>query len=221
MIRKVLTVVVLALLGYTAQGQTQTVPPVVIASLPYTITVSGKYVLAGNLTGLLDIEADNVDVNLKTFSITGNGNAAQVPPAGVGTGILVGPHSAVAVRNGSVTASPYNAIVVAKGASETVFANLTVTAPATDSNSGCIADLGDGTTIHNCHLQSSTGFAILCFGTDEVVSGCDYSGSQYPIWYRSAPFDGDTFINNTGGGVPAPAPTPSPSPAPGDGGFGV
>jgi hypothetical protein len=44
------------------------------------------------------------------------------------------------------------------------------------------------------------GYAVLCFGTDEVISGCDFTQSYLAVAYLTNPVDGDSFINNIGTG---------------------
>lgn len=68
-----------------------------IANLPYTITASGLYYLAGDLTSTgngIIIEADNVTVDLMGFSLVG--------PGSTGIGINIQGHQNVELRNGTV-----------------------------------------------------------------------------------------------------------------------
>jgi hypothetical protein len=72
-----------------------------IISLPYTISVSGKYEVTGDLTANgtdgIDVRASNVTLNLAGFSIT------QLGGAGTTTGVNDPSSSNVVVENGTIS----------------------------------------------------------------------------------------------------------------------
>ena len=98
-------ILALTMLGLSAAASAQTV----INSVPYTISVSGKYVLGNNFVtssaaqSAITISAPNVILDLNQFFVSGPGNT----PASSSAVISVGAVSNVTIRNGTVANNGY------------------------------------------------------------------------------------------------------------------
>jgi hypothetical protein len=169
-------------------------PGTPITSIPYLITTPGYYYLTGNFTASstdgITVDALNVTLDLKGFTLTGGGN--------VGTGILAESHYTV-IENGHLTgwhkgidtvdATVSNLTTTANGTGMTLFAT-TVDGCTVDSNSvgidaydsvidRCVIEMNSTTGVklentnelHDNHIWSSGSTGL--FGYDIEVHGND------------------------------------------------
>ena len=88
----------------------------VISSLPYTITVSGNYVLSGDLAStqtsgnLIEIDASNVTLDMQDYYISGGSGT---------TGIYAYEQGKLTIRNGTISKCDYGIVIQGNGTATT------------------------------------------------------------------------------------------------------
>lgn len=164
------------------------VPPTVITSLPFSITVPGKYVLNQSLTcpdvAAILITCGDVTVDLNGFTITGRGETAY-KAFGIeiyNPNVVSGALSNIIIENGTLTNFRMGIIFTRDtGASETnsIIRNITMSAVGI-----AITDI-DGTCNHveKCTIVPDANAQIgieLLNCTDDVISGNKFYPSSPP-----------------------------------------
>jgi hypothetical protein len=170
-------------------------PRTPIASLPFTISSPGAYYITANLTGVsgsdgIDILAQNVDLDLGGFTLTG------VAGSGQGISVPSGPVGHITIRNGSVVNWPLYGVVatnanngrlerllasgnglggLAIGANSLVDDCSANASPGIPSNTGPSTFAGVGITVGDaCRVMdcttSSNGNIGIMAGADVVIS---------------------------------------------------
>lgn len=133
-----------------------------ISSVPYTITQSGFYYLAGNLTysgtgNAIAVNANDVTIDLMGFSLTKSGS----PPTGTGINLF---GNNVEVRNGTVRGFMNGINANSSGSANHRIINLR----GYGNNLG-VGLVGRGHLVKNCTFSDGTDGIVLQGGT---VSGC-------------------------------------------------
>ncbi len=170
-------------------------PRMAIASLPFTVSVSGSYYLTANLTlggagNGITIDADEVTLDLNGFAVVGNPSAGSAI-----TGVT--PHDNWTIRNGSIRGWPTTGIdgssalrllvehVMVSGSNRGIVAGATgiVRDVQVSSPAGATGiSLGSFSQLDRCIVRGSgantTGIAI---GDDSTVTSCSVSGNSIGI----------------------------------------
>ena len=154
-------------------------PQTIIASLPYTITKPGLYVLNSDLSSglssgsLITVDADDVTIDLQGHCLSG-------PPNNSGTldGISTQEHRNLTIRNGAITSCLYGVYTYGNRTATTnnlnqAVDNLRVTHC---SLAGIGLFFAPASAITNCKVSELSGaYGILVGGTGVTVRGCDVS----------------------------------------------
>ena len=153
-----------ASLGAASSAEAQTV----INSVPYTISVSGKYVLANNFITAsasqtaITINVSNVILDLNGFFLSGPGST----PASTTAVISVGNVSNVTVRNGTVANNGYG-IFFASGVNNLNQLVENVNATRCYVGGIYVASISPGTVIRQntiSQIGSASGGSGFCYG---------------------------------------------------------
>lgn len=157
--------------------------PVLIRSLPATITASGRYVLALSLTARenpppsaqhgIVVQADDVEMDLGGWALVGN--------RGTGTGILVVPPDkrerlrGLVIRNGTVR--NWGAYGIEAGAVDALrLEDLHVAHNGLRGEPQAGARLGTGALVEGCHFHRNSGHGLMA-GRGAVITRCIASGN--------------------------------------------
>lgn len=151
--------------GVTMKSLEEIEPRIAISSLPYTISNSGSYYVTTNLVGVsgssgIQINADNVSLDLKGFTLTGVGGSLN------GISGFNGSNSVV-VRNGMLVNWGTDGINCF-GELNSRFENLVL---ANNANVGLQA--GDNNLVSDCNAYSNTngGFTLQSGVISHCVAG--------------------------------------------------
>ncbi len=172
--------------GATMKTLDQIEPGTPITSLPYVISAPGVYYLCGNLAGSasggITISADNVVLDLRGFTLTGDTLSA---------GIMVGAYRNIEIRNGTVAS--FDVGVNLQSATFSRVLNLSVVNNANDG-----VQLGDDCLAQNVRVSGSAynginagrrarltgcvakenGTGGLSTGYEALVTGCQVERNQ-------------------------------------------
>lgn len=172
--------------GATMKTLDQIEPGTPITSLPYVISAPGVYYLSGNLAGSasggITISADNVVLDLRGFTLTGDTLSA---------GIMVGAYRNIEIRNGTVAS--FDVGVNLQSATFSRVLNLSVVNNANDG-----VQLGDDCLAQNVRVSGSAynginagrrarltdcvakenGTGGLSTGYEALVTGCQVERNQ-------------------------------------------
>lgn len=137
-----------------------------ITSLPYTITASGQYYLASNLSystsssAAIIVQADNVVLDFAGHSITSTASSAD-------TGVRIYQHKFVTVKNGSLVGFTYGLAIPVEtgGDSLHVFQNLHLASKTSSGSAGFVLH-GVGHTLQNI---TATGLQAGILSTDGAI----------------------------------------------------
>jgi len=157
----------------------------------YTISTSGVYCLAENITGKIIIDTDNVvlDLNGKTMT-NASGNCVEVNG-----------RSRVLIKNGSVIAALNNGVSVLAGSDKVRLKNVT----SYDCSTGIDVDSSTNIYIHACELiaSSSVGIAFTSVSraqvSDTIASDSELTG--FLLDSSSKSFFTNCHALNTGQGL--------------------
>jgi parallel beta-helix repeat protein len=212
-----------------APGSTQRTlifQPANCAAFPITISTSGSYLLAQNITmpaacaqDGIDITVDNVTLDLNGFTLKGVvGSLKGISVPGLGT-------RNTAVRNGTVTR--WGGDGISSNANQSQYEDLmltlnggdglnlsgakyyaTVTRVVASQNSAKGFSLDRGTVLSDCTAGNNTGIGIQVSGPGSTVTNCSvvYNGGGGILVTLSGPSPGalienNTVTNNTGIGI--------------------
>ena len=181
----------------------------VINSVPYTISVSGKYVLGGNLIGAtanqnaIRINAPNVILDLNGFFVSGPGNT----PSSTIAVIFVSDVGNVTIRNGTVANNAYGISFGGSGNARNYLVenvnftntyqfglNFASNAPGSIARNNSISEIGGTTAGANFNvygIRSNGGVRIENNTINEVTA--TGTGISYGIFAAT----GDFSIGNT------------------------
>lgn len=207
--------------GPTMKTLDEVEPGTPISSVPYTISESGRYYLAGNvqvnssLFHGITIQADNVTLDLKGFALIGEGTPGR-------HGIIVeGPRENIRICNGTVRNCGGNGIE-GEAAANSQLEKLRVTdngavgirvgegsiikecAALSNGNNGIEA--GYSCTITECTARSNGGAGFSAGGGSTIVNNSASSNGGAGILCRdySCTVTGCTVVGNTGSGITVP-----------------
>jgi hypothetical protein len=160
----------------------QVEPRTPITSVPFTISQSGSYYLAKNLTATgtaITVGADNVTLDLCGFTLTGPGAAS-----GTNYGIYMSDKSNVEIRNGTVKDFGYYGIcdVTSYGTHHCII-NIRVM-----NNGRCGIFLNGGTMIGSDLVKDCQIF----------YNGTSYTGDTYGIYVYSNSIISGNFVYSNG-----------------------
>src|SRR5260370_10366183 len=193
---------------------TYAAPPKVITSLPFTITVPGKYVLNQNLTSnsiaAILITCGDVTVDLNGYTITGPGGANQkcFGIEAYNANNVIGALSNIIIKNGTLTNFrigilffPSNGLA-GYGATDSTIKNVTM---SVIDGLAILDNDGKGNHIEHCIIIPDPNLTIgieLTNCTGDVVSGNEFH--PLPV-YLPAPYqdmidegtvEGNVVVNN-------------------------
>jgi hypothetical protein len=191
---------------------TQAAPPATISSLPHTITASGTYVLAGNLSSSDSTNAaairiqtnipGPVTVDLKGFTLTGGGGNS----VGIGIGILAGTTESnsypITIQNGTLANFAFGVWAqcgTGIGLSQVTVRNLSIDTNGQDAGNGgtgVLFRMVASSTISNCTFHAGS------FGIEDVNSlgGNRYINDRFvstnPLFITGQDDGVPTILNN-------------------------
>ena len=150
----------------TMKSLAQIEPRTLIATLPFIITNSGSYYLAGNLTGSvgafgITISSGNVTLDLNGFTLAG------VPGANSGISLTAGTN--VTIRNGNISGWPADGVFTSAPAMR----NFLIERVNFSGNGSGLSVFN--ALIVNCTINGSTGDGIQAFSS--TVRDCSVDGN--------------------------------------------
>ena len=191
-------------------------PPTVITSLPFNITVPGKYILNQNLTtsvlgAAIAITSGDVTVDLNGYTITGPGGRFSRGIVVVNVSGLAGAVSNVKLQNGTLANFQFGIAFafqtsngfVAYGVADSIIRNITLSAIDTLAISD---DFGTGNHIETCTIipDANAQIGILLVGcTDDTISNNKFypaPSASFVAAYQDiaiqATVEGNDVVNN-------------------------
>jgi parallel beta-helix repeat protein len=156
--------------GPTMKTLQEVEPRTPIDSLPYVINFSGSYYVTGDLLGSpfddgITIDADNVTLDLRGFTLTG---VLEVQP---NDGIVVnGAHENIAIHNGVLR--NWSGAIDANTATNSQVRNVRV-----EGNAGDGINIGNGGSVIQCSAQGNAGRGIVT-GDGCTIAECTARGNS-------------------------------------------
>jgi hypothetical protein len=201
---------VASLACFSAPIRAYAAPPTAITSVPFNITVPGRYVLNNDVTlapstsvYAIFISCSDVTLDLNGHTITGPG-ATALKNFGVesanSTGI-VGAISNIVVKNGSLIGFKIGIVLFSgtgtpgTGLTDCVFRNITITAP----NDAISDAYGTGNRFTDCTIvqgPNTTSGITLTNCTNDVVSRNHFPSLPTPSIYQNIIIQGTVGGNN-------------------------
>jgi hypothetical protein len=164
-----------------------------ITSLPYTITKSGNYELAGNLTAAanadgIDVKASNVVINLNGFSMSSTG---------YGFGVRDDIYSNVVVYNGTISGFYYGVALGNAGEEN----NLELQNVRVLGATAGVRMTGSDAIVENCSIigtgvANTDGVGVMIGGVNDEIRNCYISEMAVAINSQTG-IGGGGFFHNT------------------------
>jgi hypothetical protein len=164
-----------------------------ITSLPFTISASGNYELAGNLTAAanadgIDVKASNVVINLNGFSMSSTG---------YGFGVRDDIYSNVVVYNGTISGFYYGVALGNAGEENNLELQNVRVLGATEG----VIMMGSDSVLENCSIigtgvANTTGLGVMLMGPNDEIRNC-YISEMYQAISSSTGIGGGGFFHNT------------------------
>jgi parallel beta-helix repeat protein len=175
----------------------ETEPRIPISSLPFTIETPGSYYLTGDLTSSGDgiiVNADNVTIDLKGFSLIGSG-------LGISSGIYMVERSNVEIRNGTVK-NFMGTYQQGGGVNEWNGKGHRVIGVRAISNGRGIYLGGPNHLVKDCTVGENGSYGIVVGNGSTVTGNTVYSnGDRGVTTHSGCTVIGNTFFDNASSGI--------------------
>ncbi len=180
----------------TMKTLTEVEPRTLISSLPYTISTSGSYYIAGNLTSTgsgIIVDVDDVTIDLNGFAING-------PGTGTGYGISISNQKNVEIKNGTVRDFGSYGIRCNYSTDE---GHRVINVRVIENAGNGISFTGKGHFIKACTvINNGTGIGIKASYGATIINNTVYNnGSDGIQTWTSSLIMGNTVYANDGDGI--------------------
>jgi len=190
----IISVLIFAIgLAWAGEGQID------IATLPYTINISGSYIITRDIalptpdTNGITINTDNITLDLNGHALIGQGQLTS----STGSGIFVnGTHYNITIRNGTLRNWRENGV----RASESRNCQIEALRCYSNGDNGILAGYNSRISKNTCQSNSTSGI-YASTGNTVIENICSENAGDGIIASYGSIVSGNTCISNTGSGI--------------------